>query len=189
MAKLTTGFRRESKYAQGGVSQIISFNTFLENGLKAFTVTRDSDGKITGITMVGDNKPYVMESEIDQAAYSDATQIGTNRYCKHSLSLKLAGRTDALTSIAIAFDLSHTTHIVRTRQGQIVLLGEGNGLSSEKNDSGSGLAAGDFNGYDFTLSGAENAKAPIVPESVFNTLLTAAAAAPGSTTPEPETGG
>ncbi|TGE08253.1 hypothetical protein [Hymenobacter fodinae] len=190
--KLGKSITRVARYAQGGLALAIALSTLTDKGLSSLLIEREPDPengegaeKIKTISLRPDAGVTIhrLEFEDDQAYYSDATQFGNNTYPKHAIGYKFAGKTRALDAFSKVADLTRTTHICKTRMGDYVIVGADNGLRNEKNDSGSGTAPGDFNGFDMVISGAESRKAELLTKEQFEGLLAqvdAAAAAPGA---------
>jgi hypothetical protein len=167
---VSKSLRRTSQYQIGGALALIVFPTLSDNGVNNLTVTRDAGGIITGLALATGVQPQILEFEDGTCGWSDNTTIGTNKYPKHTVGLKYAGRSDAANEVVTALDLGRHSALVKTKNGKCVLLGEKNGLTAEKNESGAGAGADDFAGYDLVISGPELAKAPLVPITEFNTL-------------------
>lgn len=166
LAGLTVSQRRTIAYKLGGIAVALAFNTFTDTG--ANQATLDVTGLIltvaTGATIVR------LEFEENEALYSDNTVIGANRFPKHIVGYKFAGRSNALNDLAKSFDLLRTTHVVKTHSGECLVLGMQNGLIAEKDDSGAAGKFEDFNGFDVVLSGGETAKAFLISLTEFNAL-------------------
>ena len=175
--KLSKSVKKLPKYAQGGIQLAIAVSTLNEQGLPNLQITREADPDdaeaeiIKTIAVRAGATLIRLEFEDDSASYSDSTQFGTNTYPKHSIGYKFAGKSKVLDKLSKVADLTRTTHIVKTRMGECVIVGAENGLRNEKNDSGSGAAAGDLNGFDMVISGAETRKAEIITLAQFETLL------------------
>ena len=169
---LLKNIRRPIQYHVGGVSQSIAFPTFLPNGLPALTAVLDAvTGKITGLTLAPTVVPVILEFEENEGLFSDDVKIGVNRFPEPTVGYKFSGRDDDRNETMKAFDLTKTTHIVKLRTGNVVIVGYKNGLQSTQSKSGSGAKREDFAGYDIVLAGGETARCPDVPESVWETLL------------------
>lgn len=174
MAKLNKNIRRSSKYAVGGISVVLAFDTFLASGLNALTIVRDATtvtstflGVINNLTIFAGHPVVRLEFEENEALFSDNTVIGANKFPKHSLGLKFSGRDSVKNEIIQTLDLNRTSFLAKLSNGEVVLLGGVNGLIAEKSDSGAGAKNEDFTGYDILLSGAELEKAPLVPAAEF----------------------
>lgn len=172
MAKLTN-IRRGNGYAQGGLTTILAFPTFLANGVTpSATYTRDPENKylITGITLETGVVPVILEHEIDRANFTDNLVVGAGRYRAHTVGYTLSGVSAEKSKALEGSDLELYTYVVRDRRGKCHLLGELNGLIASQNNGGSGSAAGDLNGFEVIVSGAENGFAPEVELAAFATL-------------------
>jgi hypothetical protein len=169
MPGLTKSTRRVDVYRMGGVVVALGWDTLAPTGIAQSSVDK-ATGKI--LTVATGAIITRHEFEENSCSYSDSTTIGNNRYPKHLLGMKLAGRTDDLNEIAKTFDLKRTTWAVATRSGEYLVLGLKGGLVSEKNESGAGAGLDDFNGFDVVLSGGEIAKALVIDEETFNALAT-----------------
>jgi hypothetical protein len=167
LAGLTVSQRRTISYKTGGLAVALAFNTFDATGANQATV--DATNKLTvatGAVIVR------LEFEENEGLYSDSTTIGANRFPKHTVGYKFAGRSQSLNDLAVTLDLLRTTHVVKTRGGEFLVLGLTNGLIAEKDDSTSGAKLEDFNGFDVVLSGGETAKALVIDEATFLALAT-----------------
>jgi hypothetical protein len=169
MPGLVKSTRRTDDYRMGGVTVALGWDTFGPTGIAQSSVDK-ATGKV--LTVGTDAVITRHEFEENSCSYSDNTTIGNNRYPKHLLGMKLAGRTDDLNTLAKTFDLKRTTWAVATRSGEYVVLGLRGGLIAEKDDSGAGAGLDDFNGYDVVLAGGEIAKALVIDEETFNALAT-----------------
>jgi len=166
LAGLTTSQHREAKYTLGGVAAALGVNTFTSNKLNQVTFD-----PATGAISVASGAIIVsVDPEENTLGYSDDTKIGNNRYPEHMLMLKLGGRNEALNEMAKTFDLVRTTWILKTKSGECLCLGAGNGLVSSQNKSGAGAGSDDFNGYDVVLLGGETTKARLITTLEFDAL-------------------
>ncbi|MDF7810754.1 hypothetical protein [Hymenobacter sp. YC55] len=175
--KLSKSHKRVARYSQGGLSLLIALSTLNAAGLSNLIITRVPDPEDADEEIISDIKLragatiHRYEFEEDQAYYSDSTQFGNNIYPKHMLGVKFAGKTVGLNRLSKVADLTRVTGICKTRMGEVVIVGADNGLKNEQNNSGSGSAGGDFNGFDMVMGGAESRKAELVPLPVFEALL------------------
>lgn len=171
MPGLTKSLRTTAGYATGGVTGILAIPTFLDDKTPGFTVQRDPATKlVTGITPLGDNKFVLIDPAEASCSWADNLKTGANRYRQHSVSLKYGDVSDEASEQAKALSLGHHTFLLKTKIEKAVLLGEKNGLTAEKDDSGAGATNDDLAGHDLTLSSAEIVHAAIMPASVFDTI-------------------
>ena len=178
MPKLTN-IRRGNGYAQGGLTTILAFPTFLANGVTpAATITRDATNEklITGITLDATVVPVILESELDKANYTANLTIGAGRYIQQTLGYTLAGADAAKTKALEDADLQLYTYLVKDRRGKCFILGETNGLIASQNNNGSGTAPGDLNGYEVIVTGVENGRPCEVELAAFATISALVAA-------------
>lgn len=186
MNSLTKNIRRSSIYSQGGISRMLAFTTFLANGLTpTATNTKDGDGKITTITLDGTQKTYVLEFDEDNAGFTQNLVVGNNKHIKQAITMRFSFMDEDRNQMVKNFDLGKHTFAVATKTGKFFLLGEQNGLVSETNDSGSGSAPGDLNGYNITVSGVENGRAIELTKAAWDQLIAAVYTEPA---PEEEGG-
>lgn len=177
MGKLSKSVTKEAKYSTAGLALALAISTFNEKGQNNLIIEREADATnpgnevIKSITIRPGATIHRLEFEDNSGSYADPTQFGNNIYPKHSVNYKFSGKSKDLDAFSKVADLGRTTHLVRTKQNVSVVVGAENGLQAEKNDSGSGAAAGDANGFDMTLSGAEVRKAEIIPEALWQALL------------------
>ncbi|GAB2542383.1 hypothetical protein [Rufibacter soli] len=171
MAKLTKSIKRANGYSQGGLVAIIAFATFAANGVTLnATPIVGVDGVITDLGLEAGVVPVTLESEIDKANYSANLTVGAGRYIAQSLGYTLAG-VDQVKSTALEdIDLVPHTFVVKDRRGKCFILGQENGLIATQNNAGSGTAAGDLNGFDVILGGAENGRPREVSLAAFAAL-------------------
>lgn len=165
MPGLTKSTRRESKYKLGGVATALGWDTKTAGGIPQASV--DAAGAFTlapGATVTRH------EFEENSCLYSDNTVFGVNKYPKHLLGMKFAGRSQGLNDLAVTLDLSRTSWAIQTFTGEYLVLGMRNGLTGEKDESGAGATTDDFNGFDVVISGGEITKAVIITEAEFNAL-------------------
>ncbi len=156
--KLTGNFRKTDGYNQGGaLASVIAWATFGDNGVSPrVALTQDVDGKVTAVAFTGADIPVVLECEKDKVIGTFPTQYGASTYVKQAVGLVLAGANTAANKAAKAMDLTDHCYVVKDRRGTPWLFGAFNGLRAAKNDGGLGGAAGDLNGYDISVEGAEN---------------------------------
>lgn len=168
---LSKSLRTAASYRMGGVVGILAISTFEDDKTPSFTVQRDPTSKVvTGITLNGDNKWHLIDPEEASASWADNLKVGTNKYRLHQVSLKYGELSDATSEQAKALALGHHTFLLKTKTGKAVLLGEHNGLTPEKGDSGAGATNDDLEGHDMVLSAGEIVHAAIMPASVFDTV-------------------
>lgn len=168
---LSKSYKRTQGYAVGGITTLIAINT-RENGKKTLTITR-TGAVITDIALaVGATvKPRLLEAEPGEAAFTQPTQIGANRFLKPTIALKFGGYSDQLSEMAEVFDLDKTTFAIELAGGIKLLVGEQNGLTAEATSSNAGGKSEDFAGLDTTLSGAEIKRAAIITDEAWDDLL------------------
>ena len=167
MPALSKSVKRTSAYSFGGVPLVYAWPTFTPEGLNSATYTYATDGSVATIIFDDNITPFLLEAEVETVAYSDNVQIGANRFPKHTVAMKFAGRSDGLNAVMAAFDLGRTTFCLQSATGKIVLVGGQNGLIAEKSESGAGATSTDFAGYDVVLSGAETKRIPTVDADAF----------------------
>lgn len=165
MPGLTKSTRRTSTYKLGGVSVALGWDTKTAGGIAQASV--DAAGAFTlapGATVTRH------EFEENTCLYSDNTTFGVNKYPKHVLGMKFAGRSQDLNDLAVTLDLTRTSWAVKTFTGENLVLGMSNGLTGEKDESGAGATTDDFNGFDVVISGGEVTKAIIITDAEFAAL-------------------
>jgi hypothetical protein len=158
--------RRASEYKLGGIATLLAWPTKTAGGIPQASV----DPATKAFTLATGADVSRLEFEENTCLYSDNTTIGTNRYPKHIIGMKLAGRTDDLNEVAKALDLSRNSFAVKTFTGENLVLGMSNGLVAEKDESGAGATTDDFNGFDLVLSGGETTKAILITDAEFAAL-------------------
>jgi len=175
MAKLTN-IKRGNGYSQGGLVAIIAFPTFAANGITPNATFMLTDGKVSDIALAVGVVPVVLESELDKANYTANLTIGAGRYIAQALGFTLSGADGSKNKALEDVDLVPHTFVVKDRNGKYFLLGEKNGLIATQNNAGSGSAAGDLNGYEVIVGGAENGRPAEVTEAAYASLSTKLAA-------------
>ncbi|GAB3293841.1 hypothetical protein [Hymenobacter tenuis] len=169
--KLTGNVRKTDGYSQGGARvNVLAWPTFAANGVLATATVTLTDGKVSAIAFAGDAKPVVLECEKDKVAGTFPTQFGASTYVKQALGLVLAGADSKKNEAAKAMDLTDHCYVVADRREKFWLFGKANGLRAAKNDGGLGAAAGDLNGYDISVEGAENDRPLELTLECYNTL-------------------
>jgi hypothetical protein len=160
-----------SSYRMGGVVGILAISTFEDDKTPSFTVQRDATSKVvTGFTLLGDNKWHLIDPEEASCSWADNLKTGTNKYRQHQAAFKYGELSDETSEQTKALALGHHTLLLKTKNGKAVLLGEINGLTAEKGDSGAGATNDDLAGHDLVLSSGEVVHAAIMPASVFDTV-------------------
>ncbi|MCA8829438.1 hypothetical protein [Hymenobacter pini] len=172
MPKLTSSVKQESKYGQGGaLVTVLAFATFLADGVtRAVTYTYNQDGSVATAVVNADLKVVALDSDKDKVKLDFATQFGASTYVKQTLGLVLGGASQVKHDAAMAMDLEPHTYIVTDRRGKRWIAGIQNGLQAEKNDGSTGAAAGDLNGYDIAVSGAENNRPLEIVDAAFDAI-------------------
>lgn len=148
---------------------VIAWSTFQPDGSPTATYTTALDGSITAITVVTD-QAFVLEGEYNETSFSDNTTLGTNKFPVHLLTIKFAGRSEALNEQIKYIDLGKHTFLIKSGE-KAVLLGREFGMTASQSNSGSGAKAEDFFGYDIQVSGPQLEKARVVALSVYNAVL------------------
>jgi hypothetical protein len=169
--KLTTNQRKTTGYSQGGAhTNVIAWPTFLANGVSPAATATITEGKVTAIAFAGGTVPVVLECEKDKVNGTFPTQYGASTYVKQALGLVLAGADTEKSNAAKAMDLTDHCYVVKDRRDKFWLFGHKNGLRAAKNDGGLGGAAGDLNGYDISVEGAENDRPLELTEAAYLAL-------------------
>lgn len=173
MAKLTKSIKRGNTYAMGGVTAIIAFPTFAANGITpnaTLTIDATNTKLVTNIALAAGCVPVSLESELDQANFTDNLTVGTSRYIAQALGFTLAGMDSEKNKAVEDLDLVLHSFAVKTRRGKYFLLGEKNGLIASQNNAGSGSAIGDLDGYQIIVGGAEVGRAKELSEAAWAAL-------------------
>jgi len=175
---LSKNIKKNSVYAQGGITLLLAFTTYQANGLTPSatytqSVVPGQEHIVTGVAIAVDVKAHVLEFDEDKASFGQNLVVGNNRYIKQQVGMTFSGTSGDKNEIMKSFDLGKHTFACKTRMGKYMLLGRENGLVSEKNDSGSGSAPGDLNGYDLIVSGAENGHAQELTQEAWDALVAA----------------
>lgn len=170
--KLTKSIKRENNYSQGGnLTAVLALATFLANGVsRAAAYTFAEDGSVATVVVNAEAKVVSVDCEKDKVKLDFPTQFGASTYVKQTLGLVLGGASQEKNKVAKAMDLEAHTYIVTDRRGKHWICGIFGGLQAEKNDGGTGGAAGDLNGYDIAVSGAENDRPLEMSQAAFDTL-------------------
>ncbi|MDO7846485.1 hypothetical protein Q5H92_08960 [Hymenobacter sp. M29] len=168
---LSKSLRTAPQYRMGGVVGILAIATFQDDKTPGFTVQRDqTTNEVTGITPQGTNKFHSIDPEEASCSWADNLKTGTNKYRQHQAAFKYGEISNATSAQMMNLSLGHHTLLLKTKNGKAVLLGENNGLTAEKQDSGAGATNDDLAGHDLVLSSGETVHASIMPASVFDTI-------------------
>jgi hypothetical protein len=167
---LSKSLRTAALYRMGGVVGILAIPTRLPNGSAGFTVQRSNTGEVTDITPLATNKFSGIDPEQASCNWADNLKVGANKYRQHQVGFKYGEISDATSEQMMALSLGTHTFVLKTKIGKAILLGENNGLTAEKDDSGAGATNDDLAGHDLVLSGGETVHAAVFPASVFDTI-------------------
>ena len=132
--------------------------------------TVDANFVVTGITMSGSAVFYEYEMTQETASYTD-TPTGDlangSLFYEQILTLIFNRANSTLRNQVKVIAEGATVAIVKTRDGNYILLGEETGLEITSGTGGSGTAAGDRNGYELALRSVAKEPAKFVNSSVF----------------------
>ncbi|RSK33959.1 hypothetical protein [Hymenobacter metallilatus] len=175
MPKLTNSVKQANAYNQGGaLVTVLAFATFLADGVTpSVTYTYAQDGSVATAVVAAGVKVVALDSDKDKVKLDFATQFGASTYVKQTLALVLGGASQEKSAAAAAMDLEPHTYLVTDRRGKRWIAGILNGLQAEKNDGSTGAAAGDLNGYDIAVAGAENGRPLEVAPAAFDSIKAA----------------
>jgi len=99
---------------------------------------------------------YEYEFHKDTASFTSELQVQNgNKYYLHNVGVQLANLEQAAKDQMDQLGLARIVSVVVTRSGKWLIAGKDNGLESSALSLNAGQAAGDFAGYQFTLTGEE----------------------------------
>lgn len=165
---LTTGVTRGCRDAVGGIKEI--YITELANKSAITTAS----GVITAFTLTSGKKFWTYELVRETANFTEeglASKDNGTRVYNQKLMIKLHKRSSTLNEELKLVLANDCMIIVKDYSGDYWLLGENNGMITEKASFESGTAMGDFNGYTIEATGAETAPASKVTSSLITNLL------------------
>lgn len=137
-------------------------------------ITEDVNFVITGITMSGASKFYEYEMTQETANYTDtpsAELANGSLFYEQILSLVFNRANSTLRNQIKVIAEGATIAIVKTRNGDYILLGEEGGLEINGGEGGSGTAAGDRNGWTLTLRAVSKEPAKFVNPALITSAL------------------
>lgn len=173
MAGIASGIGRAINYRMGGVTQILIFPTFQNDGTYTASYAM-TGGVITGITFADDTNPFWIDAEENTAFYSANTQISANRYVKHKLGFSVGGHSDELAAVIKALDLYRHTAFVKTKSGRLIVLGRVNGMAAVKSEAGAGASEDDAFAHVMELETGETEQPLCLTESLWLAQVAAA---------------
>lgn len=168
---LTTGVTRGCRDAVGGIKEI--YITELANKSSITTAS----GVITAFTLSSGKKFWTYELVRETANWTEeglASKDNGTRVYNQKLMIKLHKRSSTLNEELKLVLANDCMVIVKDYAGEYWLLGESNGILTEKAAFESGTAMGDFNGYTIEGTGAEASPASKVTSGLIASLLTPA---------------
>jgi hypothetical protein len=138
--------------------------------------TEDVSGVVTSINMVTGKQFFkfalVKSSSSFQTVPTTNTQNGVGFY-NETLTLVFNKMKPATSKLVDAIVKSSLIAIAVDRNGEAVILGRENGLDVTGGNAGSGVAAGDRNGYELSLTGEEGKISHIDPAAIAALLIPA----------------
>jgi hypothetical protein len=172
MCLINEGVDKDCKYSFGGLSAI-----YLANTSDIQTYNLDSDGMITGITMVSGKTFYDFKFERGTGSFTNELQVSNgNRYFNQSVSMTLSGLNQAKLNVMERTGLANIVAICKDRRGKAFVLGlnaAGDGLEASVLSANSGAAEGDMYGISVTLTGTSDEIGNEVDTSILAALLPA----------------
>lgn len=154
---------RTCQFAFGGLQKV-----YLANKSDVITVGHNTTGLITGITMASGSTFYKYEFEPENASFTEEFQGGNiSKSFIQTVSLTLAGQTQATVLQLESLALANVVAIVQTQDGKYWLAGEkGRGLSATSVNLNTGAADADNYINEIVLAGGNSGKAYEVSASV-----------------------
>ena len=165
---INSSLLRSCEFQFGGLQKV-----YLANKSGVVSVGHDGSGAVTGITMASGSTFYAYEFEPENASFVEEFQgDAISKSFLQTVSLTLAGQTQAMVVQLEALALSTLVAIVQTQDGRYWLAGEkGFGLRATSVNLNSGLAFTDNYINEIVLTANNAGKAPLVLDAVVAGLV------------------
>lgn len=153
----------------GGISKV--YITELSNVLG--TTLQSPTGEISAFNMVSPSKFYEFEFRRNTSTFTEVTTNSIDNSTSsviQTLTLKIPRRERAKRDVIALLSLKDLAIIVKDSNGLYWYLGQENGMFLTENNSESGTAKADFNGYTLTFTSDEEEQALEVLETAVNAV-------------------
>lgn len=165
---LTQSFTLGCEDSAGGIAKF-----FLGNMVTDFVATQNASGMVTAITGTG-LEYYTYEAPRNTGNWTENITVseenGTH-FVQQTATVVLNKTEQAKRNEILLLAQAKLSVIVLDNNGKYWLLGQNTGVRLQTNESGSGTARGDRNGYVLTFNSEENHLAAEVDSSIISALL------------------
>lgn len=131
------------------------------------------NGLITKVNFKNGSDFVGFQVQKNTSNYSITAKNGLNKYYEESINLVINRLTPAGSNLIQAYLKNTLLCVVQDRNGEGILLGRNVGLRFASGNIGSGMSAGDRNGYEFSL-GSQALKVSHMAPAYFNEVTTKA---------------
>lgn len=165
---ISNGISRSCDFTVGGLNGSV----WLANQDDINTVTYDSAGQVTGVTMTTGTTFYEYQPELNSASLAQSLQAGqVSRFIQQTLVFSVAALTQAKVSTLDDLSLTTLVAIVKGNDGNWYFAGDnGSGLKATALEVTSGAADTDDAIATVTLTGSNKGHAPLVSSSILSGL-------------------
>lgn len=166
---ITSGITRTCDFSVGGLSVL-----YLANKSEVSAVSKDSNGQVTGITMVTGATFYDFEYVPQTAQAIESLQVGTiSKSVLQTINAQLDNITQIKKNVLQNLVLGDLVAIVRKNAdgGYYLFEGGDRGLNAVTGDLDSGTADTDDAGFTLSLAAANRGYADQVDQSIIAGLL------------------
>ena len=165
---ITAGITRDCGYSFGGLQLV-----YLANATEVSSVSKDTDGQITGITMVTGATFYQFEFEPQSGQKLEELQAGTSsKYILQTLNFQLANITQAKRNVLNDLGVGDMVAIMQDQSDLYWYFGDlGRGLAATTLSVDSGAADADPAVATIALQGGNRGYSVTVDESIIAALL------------------
>lgn len=159
-------------YKVPGVSEIHLINEADLSGTTSQAILQDSDGEVTGLTLVTGATTYQIEFAEETAFFTDSLAVnGGTRNWTHSVTFGVIANTQAILAALKQIGIGRFLALVKTNDENWRLLGiDSKRLRATALEDLSGQASGDDVVTTVTIEGVSKQLAPFVNASVISAL-------------------
>jgi hypothetical protein len=159
-------------YKVPGVAALYLINESDLSGTTAQAITQDTDGEVTGLTLISGATPIGIEFAEDTAFFTVSEQVnGGTRNWAHSVTFGVVANTQAILASLKQIGIGRFLALVQTNDESWRLLGtDSKRLRASSLEDLSGQNSGDDVSTTVVIDGVSKQIAPFVEESVITSL-------------------
>lgn len=165
---LSNGVSRTCDYTVGGIDGSV----WIANKDDVESMAYDTDGQVSGVTMVSGASWYEFQPELSSASLAQSLQTGqVSRFVQQTVVFSIASLTQAKIKTLDDLSLSTMVVIMKGNDGNWYFVGDnGSGLKANAVEQTSGAADTDDAIVTATLQGSNKGYAPTVDSSILSGL-------------------